>query len=483
MAEEKRNSGGAPERASSSQRRRRRRRSSGAKAASAVLYVLIVIGVSAVLATVGWTWANDLLALNKEYSSTVIELPESIFQYQEVTDENGDTTTVSTADMDYVADELKEAGLIEYKFLFKIFCWVSNADEKVTAGSYELDTDMDYRGLVDNMSDSSSTRQTVDVTIPEGYTIDQIFALLEEQGVSTVEKLQEMAADWPYKWEWLPDIPLGDYHRLEGYLFPDTYTFYLGENPKYVLNKMLNNFDNKMEDYLDQFTEESTYSLHDIVTIASMIQKETDGQDYGTIASVIFNRLENTLAETAGFLQIDATLVYINGGKVPTEADKGIDSPYNTYLYPGLPAGPISNPGMEALLAAMDPEDTNYYYYVLNPETSRHEFTRTYSEHQALVQKYASQRVNRSCSPQRGIWSGWRWPWPMVRTQCIWRGIPLECGPLRATSTGRVWPMRWSWPMERASRSTSPAIPWPATPRWTACPNIWSIWITSARTR
>lgn len=115
--------------------RRRRRRSSGAKAASAVLYVLIVIGVSAVLATVGWTWANDLLALNKEYSSTVIELPESIFQYQEVTDENGDTTTVSTADMDYVADELKEAGLIEYKFLFKIFCWVSNADEKVTAAA------------------------------------------------------------------------------------------------------------------------------------------------------------------------------------------------------------------------------------------------------------------------------------------------------------------------------------------------------------
>ena len=232
MAEEKRNSGGAPERASSSQRRRRRRRSSGAKAASAVLYVLIVIGVSAVLATVGWTWANDLLALNKEYSSTVIELPESIFQYQEVTDENGDTTTVSTADMDYVADELKEAGLIEYKFLFKIFCWVSNADEKVTAGSYELDTDMDYRGLVANMSDSSSTRQTVDVTIPEGYTVDQILALLEEQGVSTVEKLQEMAADWPYKWEWLPDIPLGDYHRLEGYLFKDTV-----KNQVYVTKK------------------------------------------------------------------------------------------------------------------------------------------------------------------------------------------------------------------------------------------------------
>lgn len=390
MAEEKRDPSGAPQRARSSQRRRRRRRSSGAKAASAFLYVLVVIGVSAVLATVGWTWTGDLLALNKEYSSAVIELPESVFTYSDVTDENGDTTTVSTADIDYVADELEKAGLIEYKFLFKIFCWISDAQEKVVAGTYELDTDMDYRGLVANMSDSSATRQTVDVTIPEGYTIDQIFELLEEEGVSTVEKLQEMAADWPYKWEWLQDIPLGDYHRLEGYLFPDTYTFYLGENPKYVLNKMLNNFDDKMGDYLDQFTEESTYSLHDIVIIASMIQKETDGQDYGTIASVIYNRLENTSAETAGFLQIDATLVYINGGSVPTAADREIDSPYNTYLYPGLPAGPISNPGMEALTAAMEPEDTNYYYYVLNPETNQHEFSRTYAEHQEKVAQYAS---------------------------------------------------------------------------------------------
>ena len=390
MAEEKRDPSGAPQRARSSQRRRRRRRSSGAKAASAFLYVLVVIGVSAVLATVGWTWTGDLLALNKEYSSAVIELPESVFTYSDVTDENGDTTTVSTADIDYVADELEKAGLIEYKFLFKIFCWISDAQEKVVAGTYELDTDMDYRGLVANMSDSSATRQTVDVTIPEGYTIDQIFELLEEEGVSTVEKLQEMAADWPYKWEWLQDIPLGDYHRLEGYLFPDTYTFYLGENPKYVLNKMLNNFDDKMGDYLDQFTEESTYSLHDIVIIASMIQKETDGQDYGTIASVIYNRLENTSAETAGFLQIDATLVYINGGSVPTAADREIDSPYNTYLYPGLPAGPISNPGMEALTAAMEPEDTNYYYYALNPETNQHEFSRTYAEHQEKVAQYAS---------------------------------------------------------------------------------------------
>ena len=141
--------------------------------------------------------------------------------------------------------------------------------------------------------------------------------------------------------------------------------------------------------------EEAQYSLHDIVTIASMIEKETDGtnnderNDYKSIASVIYNRLENPEAETVGYLQIDATLVYLNGGKVPTVADRAIDSPYNTYLYKGLPAGPISNPGMTSLLAAMNPADSKYYYYVLNPETNQHEYSRTYAEHEALVNRYS----------------------------------------------------------------------------------------------
>ena len=92
------------------------------------------------------------------------------------------------------------------------------------------------------MGSSSSTRQVTDVTIPEGYTIDQVFALLDERGVTSVENLRDMAANYDYAFDWLRDRPLGDYHRLEGYLFPDTYTFEMGENPKYVINKMLVNF-------------------------------------------------------------------------------------------------------------------------------------------------------------------------------------------------------------------------------------------------
>ena len=354
----------------------RRRPSAMARVAGVFLYVLFVIGASAVLATLGWVWACDLLGLNKEYVSVIVKIDDN-------------------TQFDSIVDLLEEKGLIEYKFLFRLYTQFSHAEDKIAPGTYELNTEMDYHALVSNMSSSSATRQVTDVTIPEGYTMDQIFALLEERGVSTVEKLRDMAANWDYAFDWLQDIPLGDYHRLEGYLFPDTYTFQMGENPKYVINKMLVNFDAKMDEYMANYAgEESPYSLHDIVIIASMIEKETDGtnneerNDYRSIASVIYNRLEHPGAETAGYLQIDATLVYINGGKEPSEADKSISSPYNTYLYQGLPAGPISNPGMTSLLAAMEPDSTNYYYYVLNPETRRHEYSRTYAEHQALLDRF-----------------------------------------------------------------------------------------------
>ena len=353
-------------------RKKPRRRSAAARAAGALLYVLLVIGASGVLATLGWVWACDLLGLNKEYVSTEIVI-------------NDDT------DFNTVVDTLEAEGLIEYKFLFKLYAWFSHAQDKISPGTYELDTEMDYHALVSSMGSSSAARKVTDITIPEGLTIDEVFELLDKRGVTSVDKLQDMAANWDYAFDWLQGIPLGDYHRLEGYLFPDTYKFELGENPKYVINKMLVNFDAKMDQYMAQlFGEEAPYSLHDIVTIASMIEKETDSTDYEVISSVIYNRLENPSAETVGYLQVDATLVYLNGGKVPTLADRTIDSPYNTYLYQGLPAGPISNPGMRSLLAAMNPDDTNYFFYVLNPETKRHEFSRTYAEHEALVNRYSS---------------------------------------------------------------------------------------------
>lgn len=377
---------------------KRRRRRARRRWLGALIYVAVVIGASVLLATVGWTLAEDVLALNKPEHSAEIALPADMFDTVELEveteDENGEPVTeikikkvLKEGEFDNVVDMLHENGIIEYKWLFKLFATITNSEGKFLPGTYLLDTGMDYRALITNMGTATDNRVTVELTFPEGSTIDQIFALMEEKGVASVEDLQNMAANHDYAFDFLQDIPLGDYHRLEGYMFPDTYEFYVGHDPKYAINKLLVNFDSKLTDEIREAVAQTEYSLRDILTIASMIEKETDGTDEKRIASVIYNRLK-TNGETAGLLQIDATIFYVTGETVTKEDYETVDSPYNTYKYKGLPPGPIANPGMAAIRAALEPESTWYYFYVLNPNTNRHEFTYTYQQHLALVYKY-----------------------------------------------------------------------------------------------
>lgn len=379
-------------------RRRRRRRHM-----NPVLYIILILSVSGILAGVGWIWAGDILALNKPAASAVITLPSDIFTSREVqsevtTDGKSETvtTTVNVADLDYVTDLLEENGLIEYKALFKLFCLFTGVEKKgkLQPGTYELNTDMDYHALINSMSSSSGSRMTTEVTIPEGYTIDQIFALLEEKGVASVEILQKVAATYDYKFSFLKDVrPLGDYHRLEGYLFPDTYQFYMGGGESaavQVLNKMILRLDELFTDELREQAEEMGYTFHEMLTIASLIEKETDGEDHKNIASVIYNRLERPNDETVGLLGIEAALVYAAGRPI-TEADFSMDSPYNTFAVKGLPPTPIASPGMVALNSALNPESTNYYFYFLGND-KRHHFFRTYREWQNYIAQQQAER-------------------------------------------------------------------------------------------
>ncbi len=376
--------------ASAPRKRRRRRRRM-----NPLLYILLVVAVSAVLAGVAWIWAGDVFALNKEAHSATITLPDSIFTVREETskvEQDGTiqevTTTVTTADMSYVVDQLSENGLIEYRTLFRMFSALVHADRKLVAGTYELNTDMDYNALINAMSARSGNRKTVSVTIPEGYTLDQIFSLLAEQGVSTVATLQRVAAQHDFKFSFLQGVlPLGDYHRLEGYLFPDTYEFYMGGGDReaiQVLNKMILRFDQQFPDKLRQQAADMGYTVHDIVTIASLIEKETDGTDQTAISSVIYNRLNHPEYETVGLLQIDAAIAYATGRPVTQEDYQTVISPYNTYLNKGLPPGPIASPGMVALNSALNPQDTNYYYYGLGDDNLHHYF-RTNTEFQTFL--------------------------------------------------------------------------------------------------
>lgn len=358
----------APSRSAAPRKKKRRRKSAG----GTLLYVAFVIGFSTLLAGVGWIAANDVLALNKPEHSAIISVAE------------GET-------FGQVVDDLKENGIIEFKAVFHLYSAFSHAADKIVPGTYQLNTDMDYRAIVTNLGSKSASRQKVTVTIPEGFTVDQIFQRLEENEVSTVDKLRDMAANHDYNFSFVKDQPLGDYKRLEGYLFPDTYEFYMGEDPKTVLNKMLVNFDRKFTDKMRAEVAEKGYTVRDMVIIASLIEKETDGEDQARIASVIFNRLNNPEAETVGNLQIDAAIAYVTGRAVVVSDYETVDSPYNTYKYKGLPPGPIANPGMDAINAALDPADESYYYYVLGNDGKHHYF----KTHQQQLDFIAQQQAEK----------------------------------------------------------------------------------------
>ena len=364
-----------------SQRRRSRRRSGTGRSTSfAMLYLVSVLGISMLLAAVGWIAANDVLALNKPVLSATVVLSEDYFNTRQTTNEDGTKTTTYTAKMGKVASVLKDQGLINSKLLFRMFSSATNGEKKLRPGAYNLDTTMDFRSLIAGMGTNSDNRVIVKVTIPEGYTLTQTFRLLEDHAIASAEELADYATNYNYKFSFLQDIPLGDPNRLEGFLFPDTYEFYVNHDPKYVINKLLQNFDAHYPEELRQQVANSKYSLREILTIASLVERETSGKDRARIASVIYNRLENPYAAagTNGFLQVDATLFYITG-KTPTEADKKIDSPYNTYKYKGLPPSPIANPGEASLNAALNPERTGYYYYALG-DNGLHSFFNNYPD-------------------------------------------------------------------------------------------------------
>ena len=228
---------------------------------------------------------------------------------------------------------------------------------------------------------------TVRVMFPEGCTVETVIGLLSSNGVAGEEELRDAAANADFGYEFLTGES-GNPARLEGFLFPDTYEFYQPEDPKRTLNRLLGNFARKLEGWDLSGAESRGYDLNQIVTIASLIEKETDGTDQARIASVIYNRLEGPGDRhgTYGYLQIDASLLYALPGHTGpvTRADLETDSPYNLYKYKGLPPAPIANPGAESMAAALSPEETDYYYYALAKD-GRHRFFSQYKEFSAFL--------------------------------------------------------------------------------------------------
>lgn len=345
-----------------------------------VIWLCLIVAIGASLGRTLWVCAADLLALGKEGQEVTVTIEEN-------------------DDIAAIAQKLQKAGMIRYANLFEMFANLTGKGDGILVGSitFNENTVYDYNALINAMSYRGGSSVTVEVMIPEGYSCAQIFALLDEKGVCSESELEEYAANGELESYWFLDgVERGHKYCLEGFLFPDTYEFYINDEPRRVLEKFLNDFDYRFTDRMvDKFValnnDLGSYklTLRELVTMASMIEKEKANNLEGyTISSVYYNRL--THPASFPFLNCDATILYAteyyNKGELVTDSQINA-SPYNTYTQQGLPPGPISNPGLASLDAALEPEDTSYYYYVLNKEANYHVFSKTYEEHQRKMRE------------------------------------------------------------------------------------------------
>lgn len=305
-----------------------------------------------------------------------LQSPPEDVESQEVVIEEGEG-------LSSIAADLKEQGLIASEFWFKVFAKLSGTARDIQAGSFSVAAGENYSALVDILIDAVS--KDSQITIPEGYTLEQIGEVVTSNfNISKEDWDTATGPDSPFleshELLQISDIPEG--HDLEGYLFPDTYRFYEEATAEDIVQKML---DEMLENIQAVYPEINIHpggpeTLHDYLTLASILEREVRGYDDMVIVSGIFhNRLEVGMA-----LQADSTVNYVTGKKTPGVAlnDTKIDSPYNTYRYNGLPPGPISSPGFEALKAAANPANTDYLYFLTDDQGDVY-YAETFNQHVA----------------------------------------------------------------------------------------------------
>ena len=281
-----------------------------------------------------------------------------------------------------IADQLAHNNLIHNPWVFLFGTHLNGATHRLQVGTYCLSGAMNLPQIIDHLKTGKVvTRQFV---VPEGLTIVQIGKLWEKAGFGTAAAFSQAAND-P---KWLHKYRI-EGKTLEGYLFPNTYQFPDGATPGVILGIMLDEFDRR---WTAEFTEEAKalgLSRHEIITLASIIEAEARVPDERPLVSAVFhNRLRRGWK-----LQADPTALYGLGNpdRPPRAADLRVDSPYNTYIYKGLPPGPISNPGMASILAALRPTSVDFMYFVAIGH-GRHHFSKTLREHQNMINKMRRSR-------------------------------------------------------------------------------------------
>ena len=296
------------------------------------------------------------------------------------------STTKSIAELLYTNE------LIKNKLVFQYYIKWKKVGSQLQAGKYSFSKAMTVEEIVQNLITGKTIKETNRFTIPEGYTVEQIAHHLDQQGIANKERFLELAkldkTEEKFAFNFLQEpmkIPTVEY-KIEGYLFPNTYEVKRDASEKEIITLLLQQFEQEWKKEWDQVLTEKKLTLHQILTIAALVEREaTVNQERPIIAGVIYNRMKENMN-----LQIDATIQYILGEQKARLMfdDLKIDHPYNTYIYTGLPPGPIANPGIDSIKAALFPDDNPYFYYVTKKDgTGEHFFAKTYEEHLANIAK------------------------------------------------------------------------------------------------
>ena len=332
-----------------------------------VVWVVMVMLVGITLAGYLVEGANDFLAVGRSDGTATVTIPE-----------------------DVTAEELSKllykSGAINKEEFFNIFASITADFEYFEPGTYVIDKKMDYQGIISYLQGGIDNLEVVTITFHEGMSVVEVAEKLEQNGVASKEDILEACKSQNYNnYDMIDRIKNDDerYYLLEGYLFPDTYDFYLNEDVKSVVGKFLNNFQVRITSDIYEKIENSDLTLEEIITLASIIQAEAANKaDMYIISAILHNRLESGASMDIYTLGCDSTMFYPYKDRY--EAPSGYLSDYNTYEISGLPAGPICSPGIDAIKAAVSPsaEGAGYYYFCHDSDGNAY-YARTAAEHEA----------------------------------------------------------------------------------------------------
>lgn len=281
--------------------------------------------------------------------------------------------------LEQISTNLKEAGLIRNSFIFSLYLKFEGRSEGVIAGDYWIAKNLTMKEVANIITSGSVS--TTRVTFPEGWTIERMANRLEENNIVSKEDFIA-ATEKSYDFTFLKSRPQGA--SLEGYLYPDTYDFRKNITAEEIVYMMLENFERKLIAEIEAKKSTSDFSIHEIITLASIVEREVaKPEDRRLVASVFLNRLNIDMP-----LESCATIQFITGSNKPrfTYQETRIVHPYNTYIHRGLTPGPIGNPSLDSVMAVLDPEKSNYLFF-LSANSITH-FSLTLAEHNVKISRY-----------------------------------------------------------------------------------------------